>query len=223
MNLQKVGDFCRLCTSAPDLTLWFYTSYHFMAEFLFTVLLTVDCGIVSREVISQLSLLHWWHLLTVQCWSSLSFWNWSILSQMTVEAVCIPSCLILYTYSQLGCSNGWFGCVNEYLVHLNHAVMSSIWCHYLFLEEIVIEVEDFYCAISPGHSQPLSLTVERHGPDSTRHVVEEADSVYFKLAHYWLENRKKGSLISVTDGQKKQNNTHKTTFNSILKFIEGFS
>lgn len=91
------------------------------------------------------------------------------------------------------------------------------------MEEIVIEVEDFYRAISPGHSQPLSLTVERHGPDSTRHVVEEADSVYFKLAHYWLENGKKGSLISVTAGQKKQNNTHKTTFNGILttKFIEG--
>ena len=78
--------------------------------------LTVDCGIFRREEISWLELLHRWHPITVQCWNSLSSWMRPILSQMFVETVCMPWCLLLYTCGH-GSDWNWFqlfGWVSEY-------------------------------------------------------------------------------------------------------------
>ena len=70
--------------------------------------LTVDCGIFRSEEISQLDLLHRWHPITVPCWNSLSSWEWPILSQMFVETVCMPRCLLLYTCGHGSDWNTWF-------------------------------------------------------------------------------------------------------------------
>ena len=64
--------------------------------------LTVDCGIFSREEISRLDSLHRWHPITVPRWNSLSSWERPILSQMFVEADCMPRCLNLYTCGVIG-------------------------------------------------------------------------------------------------------------------------
>ena len=69
--------------------------FHFVG-----ILLTVDCGIFSSEESSQLDLLHRWHPIMVQHWNSLSSWERSILSQMFVEAVCMPRYLDFYTCGQ---------------------------------------------------------------------------------------------------------------------------
>ena len=58
--------------------------------------MTVDCGIFRSEEISRLDLLHRWHPITVPRWNSLRSWETHILSQMFVETVCMPRCLILY-------------------------------------------------------------------------------------------------------------------------------
>lgn len=54
----------------------------------------------------------------------------------------------------------------------------------LFLEVVVSEVEDLHSSVNPGHSQPLSAAVERHGSDSTGHIVEETNTVHLELAHF---------------------------------------
>ena len=79
--------------------------------------LTVDCGIFRSEEISRLDLLHRWHPITVPRWNSLSSWEWPILSQMFVETVCMPRCLLLYTCGHGSDWNTWFelfGWVSEY-------------------------------------------------------------------------------------------------------------
>ena len=69
--------------------------------------LTVDCGIFSSEEISRLDLLHWWHPITVPRWNSVSSWERPILSQMFVEAVCMPRFLNLYTCGHGSDWNTW--------------------------------------------------------------------------------------------------------------------
>lgn len=59
--------------------------------------ITVDYGIFGNEKISWLDLLQMWHPITVPHWNSLISWDWPILSQMFVEAVCTPRCWILQT------------------------------------------------------------------------------------------------------------------------------
>ncbi|CAI9571515.1 unnamed protein product [Staurois parvus] len=51
----------------------------------------------SSKEISWMDLLHRWQPITVPRLNSLSSRERPILSQMLVEAVCIPRCLILYT------------------------------------------------------------------------------------------------------------------------------
>ena len=70
--------------------------------------LTVDCGIFRSEEISRLDLLHRWHPITVPRWNSLSSWERPILSQMFVETVCMPRCLLLYTCGHGSDWNTWF-------------------------------------------------------------------------------------------------------------------
>ena len=79
--------------------------------------LRVDCGIFRSEEISLLDLLHRWHPITVPRWNSLSSWERPILSQMFVETVCMPRCLLLYTCGHGSDWNTWFqlfGWVSEY-------------------------------------------------------------------------------------------------------------
>ena len=79
--------------------------------------LTVDCGIFREEEISRLDLLHRWHPITVPCWDSLSSWERPILSQLFVETVYMPRCLLLYTCGHGSDWNTWFqlfGWVSEY-------------------------------------------------------------------------------------------------------------
>ena len=79
--------------------------------------LTVDCGIFGSKEISRLDLLHRWHPITVPRWNSLSSWERPILSQMFVETVCMPRCLLLYTCGHGSDWNTWFqlfGWVSEY-------------------------------------------------------------------------------------------------------------
>ncbi|CAI9546949.1 unnamed protein product [Staurois parvus] len=64
--------------------------------------LTADRGIFSSKEISQMDLLHRWQPITVPCLNSMSSSEQSILSQMIVEAICMPRCLILYTRGHRG-------------------------------------------------------------------------------------------------------------------------
>ncbi|CAI9593817.1 unnamed protein product, partial [Staurois parvus] len=64
--------------------------------------LTVDYGIFCSKEISQIDLLHRWQPITVPRLHSLSSWEIPIFSQMFVEAVCMPRCLILYTCGHVG-------------------------------------------------------------------------------------------------------------------------
>ena len=77
--------------------------FHFI-----TIPLTVDCGILRSEKVSQLDLLHRWHPITVPRWHSMSSWERPILSQTFVETVCMPRCLLLYTCGRGSDWNTWF-------------------------------------------------------------------------------------------------------------------
>ena len=70
--------------------------------------LTIDCGIFRSKEISRLDLLHRWHPITVPWWNSLSSWERPILSQMFVETVCMPRCLLLYTCGHRSDLKTWF-------------------------------------------------------------------------------------------------------------------
>ena len=113
LEVWRGSDFCALCASASaDPALSFSVAYHFMAvvpnRFHFVITpLTADCGIFSSEESSRLDLLHRWHPITVPRWNSLSSWERRTLSQMFVEAVCMPRCLNLYTCGHGSDWNSW--------------------------------------------------------------------------------------------------------------------
>lgn len=54
---------------------------------------------------------------------------------------------------------------------------------YLFLKQVVRQLENLHRAIDSGDSYLLCLPVECDGPDSSRHVVKEPDSVHLELPH----------------------------------------
>lgn len=71
---------------------------------------------------------------------------------------------------------------------------------YLLLEVVVSKVEDLHGSIGPGHGQPLTPAVERHGSDGTGHVVEEADTVNLKLTHcHWGGRHTHTDRLAVMD------------------------
>lgn len=80
--------------------------------------LSVDCGIFSKEISAIL----------VPHWNLLSSWEGSILSQMFLEAVCMATFLILYTWGHGSDWNTWI-LLNNFanIVHLYIWVMGSRW------------------------------------------------------------------------------------------------
>ena len=117
----SVQPYCALCTSASIIlhglplcgrVAVIPKRFHFVI----IPLVTVDCRIFRSKEISWLDL-HRRHPITVPRWNSLSSWEQHILSQMFVETVCMPRCLLLHTCGHGSDWNTWFqlfGWVTEY-------------------------------------------------------------------------------------------------------------
>ena len=89
--------------------------------------LTVDCGIFRSEETSRLDFLHRLCPLTAPCWNSLSSWERPILSQMIVETVCMPRCLLLYTCGHGSDWNTSFNYLDGWVNTFVNVCMCMLW------------------------------------------------------------------------------------------------
>lgn len=66
---------------------------------------------------------------------------------------------------------------------------------HLFLEVVVAEVEDLHRSVCPSHSHSLWVFVKRQSSDCTGQVLEEANAMDLKLAHFYLWTEDNDNLI----------------------------